>query len=88
MAKLRVCVTWASVALGAASAFCWWRSAAVRVPHGGGADAQGTYTDGSVAVDGSDLIGTLRAQSRWNRWAAIAATGAALAQAISAWLPG
>ncbi|OIQ84983.1 hypothetical protein GALL_331760 [mine drainage metagenome] len=88
MAKLRVCVTWASVGLGVVSAFCWWRAAVVKVQHAAGAQAQGPYRDGSSAVDGADMAATMRKQSIWNRWAAIAAAGAALAQAISAALPG
>ncbi len=83
MTKLRVCATWISVLLGAVSAFCWWRSAVTRVPHFAGADTSGAYADGSFAADGADLVRTIRLQSKWNRWAAIAASGAAIAAAVA-----
>ena len=87
MATLKVCLTWASVALGIASAACWWRSATVKVPHGGGPTAQGGYADGTFAVDGADLVKTMRAQTEWNKWSAFAAAGAVGTQAIAQVLP-
>lgn len=80
---MKTCLTWTSAVLGAVSAFCWWVSAVVRVPHHAGPGAQGNFRDGSSAVDGADLAGTMRMQAKWNRWAAIFAGAAALTQAIA-----
>lgn len=87
MSKLQVCATGISVLLGVVSAFCWWRSAVVTVPHRLRNQPDGVFFGESPVLAGADLFKTLRLQAKWNRWAAIAATGAALAQVSSALLP-
>jgi hypothetical protein len=70
-----------------AAAALWYRSSAVTVPHDPNRqDADGTYP-ASISVNGTDFIYTAVEQTRWNRYAAIAASVAALTQAVALLLP-
>jgi hypothetical protein len=70
-----------SLIFGLASAICWIISALVRVPPAKGLEGKpdGSYWAGDV-LNGGDLYGTLRAQSKWNSIAAFAASAAVLLQ--------
>lgn len=77
-----------ALVLGCLSAYCWLRSsiASVRHPH---AKHDGVYADGSVCIDGQDLLSTVKAQSRWNRAAAALAAMTVMCQvavALSAYM--
>lgn len=87
MGELKTCLGWLAVVLGVLSALAWWRSATARVPHAQGADANGGFRDASFAIDGADLMKTMRLQSKWNRCAAILASLCALTQALATGLP-
>jgi hypothetical protein len=56
----------------------WWKSAMVKVLHRPGLSA--------ITIGDTDVMETARAQSKWSARAAIAATLAALVQAITVWL--
>ena len=71
-----------------AAAALWYRSATVTVPHDPDKrDEDGTYP-ASISVNGTDFLYTAVEQTRWNRLAAIAASVAALTQAVALLLPG
>jgi hypothetical protein len=72
-----------TVLSGAISAFCWWRSATVEIAAPQGVKGEGAAWGGPIwskNESGSpiDLLATLRLQSRWNRYGALAACIAAL----------
>jgi len=69
-----------SAALAFAAAGLWYRSVKVRVPPSDQQDEDGMYPSSIVMDDGSDFIETAKAQSRWNRYAALAAAFAAVFQ--------
>lgn len=70
-----------------ASAYCWYRSCTVTVPHKELHDApDGGYRDSTIVVDGNDFFATAKEQSVWNKRAAALASFAALVQAIVAGL--
>lgn len=81
------------------AAFLWLRSSTVVVTAagkentsfqlllGGGVDDPPGAPAVYLTVDGKDLIATMSAQSRWNRWAAFCAAAAAVLQVTIALLP-
>ena len=81
-----------TVLSGAVSAICWWRSATVELAAPPGVKGQGAAWGGPIwskNESGSpiDLLATLRLQSRWNRYGALAACVAArfaIAKEVSA----
>lgn len=75
----------------AISAFCWFMSARAEVPAGANTAGVGALLDGGIIIknakgDRVDLIDTMVLQSKWNRWAAVAATMSAGAQCLAAYL--
>lgn len=68
---LNVIVSVAALAAG----LLWWKSAMVKVPHRPGL--------GAMTIGDTDVMETARAQSKWSARAAIAATVAALVQAVA-----
>lgn len=76
---LHVSLNIASAMFAAFSAFCWWKSSVVTVPHAHSKDTE-LLRDGSISLDGNDLFESLRAQSKWNKRAACFASIAALCQ--------
>ncbi|MDU4058681.1 MAG: hypothetical protein E7H60_19255 [Pseudomonas oryzihabitans] len=72
-------INYAGLGFGAFSAGFWLVSAVVKAPPPEGLEGKpdGTYGGGSI-VNGGDLFGTIKAQSRWN---SRAATFAALTMA-------
>lgn len=75
----------------AVSAYCWFMSARAEVPAGPDTAGVGALLDGGLVVknangDRVDLIDTMVLQSKWNRWAAIAAAISAGAQCLIAYL--
>jgi hypothetical protein len=60
---------------GVAAGLLWWKSAVVKVAHRPGLSA--------MTIGDTDLMETVRAQSRWSSKAAAAATVAAIAQAVA-----
>lgn len=91
---LAICTTVLSILAGG----LWWRSAVVKVSpeeadrerekhfakHGQSAYAAWTL------FNGSDMEFTLKRQSEWSRWAAIAASAAAFCQSlyiVADWIP-
>ena len=87
MAKLRACLTWASVLLGLLSAMLWSFSARVKASIPDPSSTDDGFHGGAILVDGADLVETLKIQAKWNGWAATAATCAALAGAIAQAVP-
>jgi len=77
----------ASLLAGLISAACWVVAAVVKVdpPEELRGKPDGDYWPGTV-VNGGDLIGTLKAQARWNSAAAFSAALAILLQITSAML--
>ena len=71
---LNLIVVVASVAAG----LLWWNSATVKVLHRPGLSA--------MTIGDTDVMETARAQSKWSARAAIAATVAAVAQALAVFL--
>jgi len=73
-----------SIAAGTISAACWIVAAFVKVdpPESLKGKPDDEYWDGIVA-NGADLIKTLRAQSKWNSVAAVAAAIAATLQILT-----
>ena len=69
-----------SAAFAFLAAGLWYRSVKVRVPPSDQQDEDGMYPFSIAMDDGSDFIETARAQSRWNRYAALAAASAAVFQ--------
>jgi hypothetical protein len=69
---------------GIVAAILWLRSATVTIPEG---ENSGEWDGVVLSKDGIDLVETAVAQSKWSRNAAIAATVAALAQALAQFLP-
>ncbi|WP_432262967.1 hypothetical protein [Cupriavidus sp. TMH.W2] len=75
-----------TIVFGAASSYCWVRSASARVPHAH-ASGDGMFHDGTIAVDGADLVGSLKLQAKWNTRAAICAAVATGFQVLGACIP-
>ncbi|WP_406834027.1 hypothetical protein [Pseudomonas asiatica] len=73
-----------SIAAGVVSAACWVKSAIVKVdpPQGLEGLPDGEYMDGTI-LNGGEMIGTLRAQARWNSIAAFAAAAAVSLQVLA-----
>ena len=71
----------ASLVAGLLSAVFWIISAVVKAPPEPGLEGKpdGSYWKGTV-VNGGDLIGTMRAQAKWNSRAAFAAAATVLLQ--------
>jgi hypothetical protein len=87
MAHLKIIFNWIAASVAIIAAFLWFRSATVRIPANppprdecGGFSAQ-------ITVDDSDFIATAVQQTKWNRWAAVAAAIAAACQAVALMLP-
>lgn len=74
----------ASIAVGLASACCWVAAAVVKAapPEGMKGRPDGQSWRGTI-VGGGELLGTLRAQARWNSFAAFAAAFAVMLQIAS-----
>jgi hypothetical protein len=60
------------------AALLWWKSASVKVSHRPGLSP--------LTIGDTDIMETARAQSKWSARAAIAATVAAIAQAVAVFL--
>ncbi|EJL22851.1 hypothetical protein [Novosphingobium sp. AP12] len=84
--------------LSIVAAALWWRSAVVRVsPENANIEREKHFArhgrTGYAAwtlFDGSDMEFTLKRQSAWSRWAAIAASAAAFCQSLCVatdWIP-
>jgi len=69
-----------------AAAILWFKSTIVKVPPNEEPDEAGMIST-SIQADGADVIETARMQNYWNRWGALAASIAALAQGISLLIP-
>lgn len=75
-----------TIGFAIASALCWWRSSTVTVPHAH-AEGSGMFYDGTIAIDGSDLFKTMRAQAKWSRLGAVFATLSVACQTVSLNIP-
>jgi len=77
----------ASLGTGLISAAFWVVAAIVKAPPPEGLNGKpdGEYWKGTI-VNGGELIGTLRAQSKWNSWAAFAAAATMSLQIASNFL--
>jgi hypothetical protein len=69
---------------GIVAAILWFKSATVTVAE---AESRDEWDGVVLSRDGVDLVETAVAQSKWSRNAAVAATVAALAQAVTQFLP-
>ena len=82
--QIQTCLQAASAAVGFAAAIAWIRAATVIVPFpmSGGLmyPKPPTYIDGDVEVL---AIPTMKAQSRWNKWASGITGVAAFLQSVS-----
>lgn len=89
MLNCQLLVNVVSLVAGAAAAYLWWRSAIAQVTH---AEAQRRNAGGGgLTVIGRDgvavnILETMNVQSKWNRYAAISACIAALAQVVDSML--
>ena len=74
----------ASIAIGLVSACCWVAAAVVTAPPPAGLKGKpdAEYWKGNI-VGGGELLGTLRAQARWNSVAAFSAAFAVMLQVAS-----
>jgi hypothetical protein len=79
---LKMFLNMLSAVFGAASAFCWWKSATVQVKHQ--EQTTESWAGDIIIVDGNDHIATLKAQGLWNKKAAATATATAVCQAVLA----
>ena len=77
--------------LGALSAsvsvYCWIKSATAGVKPDLSVGLDGYQGGGYLDPDGNDVAKTMKKQSYWNKWAAIAAAIAASFQAILSTMP-
>lgn len=64
----------------------WFRSTLVKVSLSEKPDENG-WISASITSEGADVIATAKRQNLWNRYAAFAASVAALAQGISLLIP-
>lgn len=80
---------WVSVAFGLVAAGLWYWSTRVEVLHDPNAvDDQGITpmsitVESTIAGKRADVLSTAARQVIWNRWAAMAASAAALCQAVA-----
>ena len=79
----RIALNWIAALAGVIAALFWFRSATVKV-----SAQSGTEGGMQITVDGADFIATAVQQTRWNKWAAMAAACAAASQAIALMLSG
>ncbi len=69
-----------------AAALLWFKSTIVKVQPNETPDENGVI-EASIMSEGADVIATARRQNYWNRWGALAASIAALAQGLSLLIP-
>jgi hypothetical protein len=81
----RIALNWTAALAGVLAALFWFRSATVKVVAQSRTD--GGMQSAQITVDGADFIATAVQQTRWNKWAAMAAACAAASQAIALMLP-
>jgi hypothetical protein len=79
-------ITFLSISFGILSAIFWVKSAISRAKPNDALDSEGFQNAVLIDVDGNDVVEMLRKQSRWNKYAAIAASVATLFQAIATFL--
>lgn len=83
--EIKLTLTIATVAFGALSAWCWYRSSVARIAAAdSNPDNVPFYGDQIIINDGVDFFPTLELQSKLNRRAAIWATLAAMSQVLIA----
>ena len=81
--ELVVLLNWTTAALSLLAAAFWLTAGIVRVPYvDEGTSVHIVSTDENTGKE-TDVLGTARRQTYWNRWAAVAAALAASSQAIS-----
>ena len=72
----------ATVVFALLAAGFWFYSAKARAPYKDKVDDDG-WTSASITSNGNDVIETLKKQSYWSAWVAVAAAIAAFCQAIT-----
>ncbi len=75
-----------SAVFALAAAILWFQSTVVKVQPNEMPDGK-EIIEGSIDANGADVVATARRQNYWNRWGALAAAIAALAQGISLLIP-
>jgi hypothetical protein len=86
MTKIKVVLNIISAIAAILAAFLWFKSTLVKIPPSENPGEDGLI-DASITSEGSDVIATGKRQKLWNRYAALAASAAALAQGISLLIP-
>jgi hypothetical protein len=78
--------SYTTVICGLISAFCWLTSVYVTAKPNNQPDNDGWTRSAYIDENGNDVARALKRQSKWNMWAAIFASIAAIAQAINNYL--
>jgi hypothetical protein len=87
MAHWKIVLNWLAALVAIIAALLWFRSATVKVPaNPPPLDENGMFA-AQISVNDSDFIATAVQQTRWNKWAALAAAIAAACQAVALMLP-
>jgi histone deacetylase complex regulatory component SIN3 len=83
----KVVLNWVAALVALIAALLWFRSATVKISvNPPDRDENGMFA-AQIRVDDSDFIATAVQQTRWNKWAAVAAGIAATFQAVALMLP-
>lgn len=83
---LKVALNVAAAICGLIAAFLWLKSTLVKVPLRDMPDESG-MTPFSISEDGVDILATAARQTWWSKWAACAASAAAVAQSVALLIP-
>jgi hypothetical protein len=87
MTYCKITVNWIAALAGLIAAVLWFRSATVSIPaNPPPSDEKGIFP-AQITVSDADFIATAVHQTKWNKWAAVAAAIAAAFQAVGLMLP-
>ncbi|MCM2285145.1 MAG: hypothetical protein NDI81_10215 [Desulfobacula sp.] len=83
-------ITWASIFLGFLSALCWFRASKIKVTREQEVDWRMKIAEkraekpnlAGITLDGWDMSGTFRVQTKWNSFGAFSGALAIMLQAI------
>jgi hypothetical protein len=88
MHYLKITLDLITASFAVISAVFWFLSASVRVPANPSPMDENGVIGAQITVDDSNFIATAIKQTKWNRWAALAAGGAAICPALALMLAG
>jgi D-alanyl-lipoteichoic acid acyltransferase DltB (MBOAT superfamily) len=87
MAHWKIVLNWIAAFVAVIAASLWFRSATVKIPANPPPRDENGMFAAQITVNDSDFIATAVQQTRWNKWAALAAGIAAACQAVALMLP-